>query len=258
MRHHQRLQADDLLTNKEVERLVDACNSFRDKTLVMLLYGTGCRIGELLSARLKDIIDHHGQTALRVKGKTGEHYYYIAYAALPYLNQYLASLSTADPEDRLFPLAYRSIHGLLARAANRAGINKRVYPHLFRHMRNTYLIKKVGKDKAKMIMGYASTSSEIDNYLHLIEQDTTAAFLESEGHPTEEQVTLDPEIQLPEPVECPRCHFVNIVGSNFCARCTLPFHGDVAEEETMAEKMERLENTVQTLMNVIARKMGVE
>lgn len=249
-RFRRRLQSDDLLTPEEVALLVEHCRNLRDKTLVMLLYGTGARIGEMLDVRIKDIVDFHGQTAIRVNGKTGEHYYYVSHQAMPWLSQYLQFLHDAPPNTRLFPLAYRGVHGLIERAAKRAGITKRVYPHLFRHMRNTRLVRKVGKDKAIRIMGYVSNTAVIDNYVHLTEQDTVNAFLESEGLPVPEPKE-DPELRAPELLKCPRCHFENVEGSHFCARCTLPLGEQAEVGETLKDRIDQLEKTIYLMSEYI-------
>lgn len=44
---------DELLSEGDVERLIDAARHPRDKALVAVLYESGCRIGELLTMRMK-------------------------------------------------------------------------------------------------------------------------------------------------------------------------------------------------------------
>ena len=251
LRHRQRLQNEDLLNPDEVQRLVDGCTRLRDKTLVMMLYGTGARISELLNAQIKDVIDKHGQTAIRVRGKEGEHYYYVSHVALPWLNQYVQSLHGNEENGFLFDIPYRTVHGILNRATKRAGINKRVYPHLFRHMRNTRLVRKVGKDKAKRIMGYAPSSNIIDKYTHLTEHDTVAAFLEAEGKPIPKPRT-PPELPEPETLVCPRCKFENVAESRFCAKCTLPLLDLSEQGETVMERLDRLELVILLMRKAMA------
>ena len=61
----------DLITKGDIDRLIDACNNTRDKALISLLYDSGCRIGEILTLRMEDIVfDEYGMI-LRVHGKTG-------------------------------------------------------------------------------------------------------------------------------------------------------------------------------------------
>ena len=61
----------DLITRYDIERLIGACNNTRDKALVSLLYDSGCRIGEILTLRMKDVIFDEYGLILNVHGKTG-------------------------------------------------------------------------------------------------------------------------------------------------------------------------------------------
>jgi integrase len=51
----------DLITRGDIERMLDACNNARDKALISLLYDSGCRIWEILTLRMEDIVfDEYG------------------------------------------------------------------------------------------------------------------------------------------------------------------------------------------------------
>ena len=52
---------EQILTKEEVERLANTVISARDKALILVLYESGCRIGELLNIKLKDLqYDQYG------------------------------------------------------------------------------------------------------------------------------------------------------------------------------------------------------
>jgi integrase/recombinase XerD len=158
----------------------------------MVLYGTGARISELLNLQVGDITHKDGVTRLHIKQKGDrEHLAFIKAESLSTLRKWLQLLAPSSPNQYVFPtqhdpfkpLSYNTWQERLQVIAKDAGIRKRVYSHLFRHMRNTYLMRTVGKDKTKQIMGYALSSTIIDNYIYLTDQDATNAFLESEGLP---------------------------------------------------------------------------
>lgn len=44
------------LTEEEVQKMADATHKPRDKTLIQCLYETGCRIGELLTIQIKNVV----------------------------------------------------------------------------------------------------------------------------------------------------------------------------------------------------------
>jgi len=52
---------EEILTEDEVKKLVEAAYNLRDKAFILVLYESGCRIGEFLSLRLRNIqFDEYG------------------------------------------------------------------------------------------------------------------------------------------------------------------------------------------------------
>ena len=62
---------EELLTVEEVQKLANSTTNPRDKALILALYESGCRIGEMLYLKLKNVqFDNYG-VVLMVNGKTG-------------------------------------------------------------------------------------------------------------------------------------------------------------------------------------------
>ncbi len=61
----------DLITEAEVQKLIDVSDHPRNKAIISLLYGTGCRIGEFGSLQIGDIMFDQYGCVLNVNGKTG-------------------------------------------------------------------------------------------------------------------------------------------------------------------------------------------
>jgi len=62
---------EDILTQDEVKKLADSCLNQRDRALILLLYESGARAGELIGINLKDIkFDEYG-AVIMLNGKTG-------------------------------------------------------------------------------------------------------------------------------------------------------------------------------------------
>ena len=55
LKRNQTVLPSDLLTEKEVKRIVDAAYSPRDKAFIITLYESGARIGEVGSMHLSDV-----------------------------------------------------------------------------------------------------------------------------------------------------------------------------------------------------------
>ena len=133
-RRKQRGSLDDY----ELEKLRSACETIRDEALVEFLYSTGCRVSELVNVNKEDVNIKDGEVTLVGKGDKERKPYLTAHASLA-LQEYLKSrdddndalfVSKVKPHNRLKKGAIEKIIGELG---VKAGIEKKVYPHLIRH-----------------------------------------------------------------------------------------------------------------------------
>jgi len=46
----------DLLTEEDIKKMINVADNIRNKAFISLLYESGCKIGEMLSIKIKDII----------------------------------------------------------------------------------------------------------------------------------------------------------------------------------------------------------
>jgi len=221
---------EELLTEEEVFSIAGAADNPRDKALILVLYETGCRIGELLSLKMKNVIFDQYGAILRVTGKTGDRRVRIISSA-PTLGAWVGVYANAkEPEAPLWPplstgyknamqpMAYGSVHVLISTLAHKAGIRKRVYPHLFRHSRATFLASKLTEAQMKEYFGWAQASDMAAVYVHLSGRDVDNALLALQGltKPADKQ-----EERL-KVCSCPRCREMNSPIAKFCLRCGTP------------------------------------
>jgi integrase len=91
---------EHLLTEDEVKKLAEACQNQRDRALILVLYETGCRVGEILTLRVGDVqFDQHGAIMV-VKGKTGPRRVRVIFSAkalTEWLNHHPARLDLTAP-----------------------------------------------------------------------------------------------------------------------------------------------------------------
>ncbi len=221
---------EELLTEEEVFSIAKAADNPRDRAMVLVLYETGCRIGEIMTLRMKNVqFDQYG-AVLRVTGKTGDRRVRIISSA-PALSAWVQIHAMADnPEAPLWPplstnkkyhmniMEYQCVHKLLKDLAVRAGVKKRIYPHLFRHSRATALAGKLTEAQMKEYFGWVQSSDMASVYVHLSGRDVDDALLALQGlkkpdTKTEELMKLRP---------CPRCQEKNSPIAKFCLRCGTP------------------------------------
>src|SRR5208283_6213305 len=174
-------------------KLAETANNIRDKAFVLVLYETGCRIGELLTLRLKNItFDQYG-AVLRVNGKTGDRRVRIISSA-PILASWIELHPTGkspesmlwysnwrNPKKRMKNLSHGTTYLILKELAKKAGIQKRIYPHLFRHSRATALANKLTESQMKEHFGWVQGSDMASTYVHLSGRDVDNALLKLQG-----------------------------------------------------------------------------
>ena len=167
----------DLITETELTRLLDApkgndLKSSRDRAILELLFSSGLRISELCSLNRDSIELKRGEFPIRGKGEKIR-VAFISDRAKNALTDYLDR--RIDIEEALFinlkrtksgkslsdnRLTPRSIQRLIKRYAIKAGIAKKVTPHIMRHMFATNLLQN-GADirSVQAMLGHANIST---------------------------------------------------------------------------------------------------
>ena len=169
-----RKKLPNILSQEEVARLINASSSLFQRTLLMVLYGTGMRRSEL--ARLKIAhIDSQRMIIHVVDGKGHKDRDLPLSAAL--LETLRAYWRWLKPQTYLFPsrmyrdreqpITDKAVWVACATAAKRAGIRKRVCPHLLRHSWATHLLE-AGTDlrTIQLLLGHEDLETTA-RYLHL-------------------------------------------------------------------------------------------
>jgi integrase/recombinase XerD len=138
------------LTREEVGRLAASChgrNRIRDELLILTLFQTGLRISEALRLTPRHIGTHAGGAALYVLGKGDK----ARLVACPYhLAHRLKSFAfdrKLGLDDRIFKINRRRAWQIIKAISERAGIAKRVYPHLFRHSGAIERLRQTGNPR---------------------------------------------------------------------------------------------------------------
>ena len=216
---------DDVLTFEEVERMITACENARDRALIAMLFEAGTRIAEVGNLRIGDLeFDRIGAIA-KVTGKTGFRPVRFIWAT-PYLTQWLEAHPFQDQKDaplwvnlrgRGTQLRYDAIRMQLQKIAKRAGIEKRVNPHNFRHTRLTLLMKerRISEGLIKQYMGLTPDSRVLSVYSHLTGRDVDPGLMAMYGLAVEEE-------KRQAIMQCPYCRTINTPAARVCINCRKP------------------------------------
>jgi integrase/recombinase XerC len=148
----------------------------RDKALILAMYSAGLRISELTALSLKSLDGDLGGG--RVMGKGGKERHILfsdegREAVAAYLPARAARIRAERPTDRLFvnrrggPLSVAGARWIIARYADRSGLQKNVHPHALRHSFATHLVN-AGCDVriVQELLGHASLSTT-QRYAHV-------------------------------------------------------------------------------------------
>ena len=166
------------LTPDEVLRLLKQVGNIKHKCLLMMMYGSGLRVGEVVRLKMKDL-DFEEKTVFVDNGKHYKDRYTIfSDKAMKYINQYIEQ-HKPKPVVWVFEspdgghYSERSVQLIFSEALAKAGVRKQVSTHSLRHAFATDLLKSCSDlDFVKKVMGHASiTTTQI--YLHLIKSELT-------------------------------------------------------------------------------------
>lgn len=183
---------------EEVEALLRACRAWRDRLLIVVLWFCGLRIGEALGLRRADLhltssaralgcaipgphlhVVDRDTNANGVHAKGADHHVPVRTEILACYDHYLTergSCPAAQDCDFVFvnlfhaplgrPMSDHTVRQWLAALSRRAGLERTVKPHMFRHATATELLARgVGLDVVKELLGHASIRST-ESYLH--------------------------------------------------------------------------------------------
>lgn len=156
----------DHMDATDVEQLKNGCVHKRDRALIEFMRSTAMRRGEIPLVKISDIDFRNGK--LVIFGKKTQRYrtVFLDDVAIHYVQEYLRERGiTENSQEPLFThirgdktkvLDVDGIYVSIKDIAKRAGMDRRVYPHLFRKTTATNICKRGGSvDAAGEYLGHA-------------------------------------------------------------------------------------------------------
>ncbi|MFW6083169.1 MAG: tyrosine-type recombinase/integrase [Thermoplasmatota archaeon] len=266
---------EEMLTEEDIEELIDNALNPRDKALISILWETGARIGELIDLTVGSIEDHKHGFKVVVDGKTGSRRLPLI-GSVPYINQWLEEHPKLeehpDSKNKEAPLwvnigkgsntdigdemSYRAIRKMLKSVKNRSDVDKPVNPHQFRHSRATYLASRFTEAQMCEFFGWVQGSSVPGRYTHLSGRDIDNAYNKLYGIEEEED---HKEAKL-TPKECPRCNEKNPPKAKYCNRCGMALTIEASqqiEEDTLdaTQNIEKFKEEIPDLKKYIEEEI---
>jgi site-specific recombinase XerD len=226
---------EDMLTEKDIKKLIQHARNPRDKALIAMLWETGARIGELLNLTVGSLEDSKYGLKLVVKGKTGARRL-ILISSILYVNDWLNSHHKRDTKKAPLwvnigtknnneAVGYRALRKMLAETAERAGISKPSNFHHFRHSRATYMANYFTEAQMCEWFGWVQGSDIPAKYVHLSGRDIDDAYAKFHDIKDEEPRKMDTELIS---ILCPRCDYENGPTAKFCSKCGMALGIEIA------------------------------
>lgn len=190
-------------TPRQVKRRLDI---LRNRTILHVLYSTGCRISEVAALNRADVEDGHADEALIVsrKGRRREmkerHVYFTpevqaaiqAYLAArgDHVSALFVSHRTKDPKRRR-RLSTRSLWQVVKDAGQAVGVPE-IMPHHFRHYRGSVLLEQgLSLAQVQEVLGHESVDTTRRTYIHLDSGKLKADVLACSPSPAELEQELE-------------------------------------------------------------------
>lgn len=167
----------DILSVEEVQQIISSIKNIKHKAIVCLMYSCAMRSGEVINLKIKDIDSKNNKINIKNgKGKI-DRIVMLDNNLLEILREYYRHYQT---NKYLFEGAKggkytsRSIQGIIKRAIDSVGINKKISPHSMRHSCITQLIKD-GCDirSVQKLAGHKNINTTA-NYIKIIDSDVLA------------------------------------------------------------------------------------
>lgn len=171
------LEEDELKRLREAPRKAKGLIGKRDTAIVEMLFSTGLRVSELSKLKIENINLKRDEFTVRGKGKK-HRVVFFSDESRDAIKEYVDARSDTSPylfigHDRAkqarepMPLTPRSIQRVIDRYARKAGITKKITPHVLRHTFATDLLRN-GADirSVQAMLGHESiTTTQV--YTHV-------------------------------------------------------------------------------------------
>lgn len=165
-----------VLSEAEVKRFLAALENPKQRAIAFILYSTGLRVSEAARLKPADVDSERGQIHVRQGKGQKDRYVMLSPVVLEVLREYVR---IDRPYHWLFPAGHRgdrhittrTIQEAVKQAAKRAGIEKRVTPHVLRHSFATHLLES-GTDLRYIqeLLGHSKISTTVI-YTHVAKKE---------------------------------------------------------------------------------------
>ena len=162
-----------VLTKEELSTFFNVCDNFKFRTIFMLVYGSGLRIGEVANLRVEDIDSKNMRIFVRAGKGNKERYTILPKQSLEMLREYWRKYRQHKRRGRIFlsesgkAITVGVIREHFRKYRKKAKINEKATLHTLRHNFATDLIERGATlIQVKELMGHSNIRSTME-YVHV-------------------------------------------------------------------------------------------
>ena len=162
-----------VLTKEELSTFFNSVDNFKFRTIFMLIYGSGLRIGEVVNLHISDIDSKNMRVFVREGKGNKERYTILPKVSLEMLRKYWTEYRPKVNTDILFlndlnkPINQYVIRTHFRKYRRKAKLNEKVTVHTLRHCYATNLIENGATlIQVKELMGHSNIRSTME-YIHV-------------------------------------------------------------------------------------------
>lgn len=226
----------NLMTQEEILLMIKHSNA-KQAAIISILYDAGLRVSELIALKKSDLefIKEGVRIHVPAGTKTGERDI-LAIDCAPHLARWLSVHPIQGDKAQLFPsepyarhygvFTSAGVNKLLKEVARKAGIKKRIHPHLFRHSAATRMAKHLTESALKAYFGWVGDSDMAAVYVHLSGRDVDGQVLAMHG----KTQPKEKEVNKLTPINCERCGRTLAHDATLCDKCGYPTDANKAKQ----------------------------
>lgn len=159
-----------VIPREYIQKMIELCRNEKHKMILLMLYGFGLRISELINLQLNDFdFERQHLAIIKAKGKK-DRILPIPAVIIPQIKRYLKSYL---PERYYIEgqngeqYSATSIQSVVRKTAKKAGIKQRVTPHMIRHCYATHMLERgIDLRYIQNLLGHKS-SKTTEIYTHV-------------------------------------------------------------------------------------------
>jgi integrase/recombinase XerD len=176
-RPRERRTLPKVLSQEEIQRLINVADNIKHKSIMMILYSAGLRLSELINLKISDIHSDTMTVSINMSKGFKDRKTVLSAQALEllrkYYKQYRPKTYLFNGQDQL-QYSGKSVQNLIKTYAKKAGIYRTITPHMLRHSFATHLIEN-GFDitYVQKLLGHKRiTTTEV--YIHVVATDVVS------------------------------------------------------------------------------------